>query len=110
MQHSNMFARFTLLSVAVLLAILAIGRATSVAEEKSSGKLYVVEMYDFYFDPLGLFLQPGDRVAWIMLEDHLADGHSATAYHPQYDKELRIPEQAEAWTSEVLKKIGEAYA
>jgi plastocyanin len=94
--------------VLILLVILW-AVATPSAEEKTDGTLYVVEMYDFYYDPPGLFLQPGDRVAWVMVEDHLADGHSATAYHPEFDKELRIPETAQAWSSELLKTIDASY-
>jgi len=75
----------------------------------SSGTLYLVEMDDFFFDPPGLFLQPGDRVRWVMRADRLNDGHSATAYHPDNDKELRIPEGAEAWSSGLLRQIGQSY-
>ncbi len=98
-----------LFRIGFLLCLLVLGGATAITAENVNGTLYVVEMYDFYFDPPGLFLQPGDHVIWLMLEDHLADGHSATAYHPQYDKELRIPEDAQPWNSELLHEIGESY-
>lgn len=91
-----------------LLVVLLVATSPG-ANDEPDGKFYVVEMYDFYFDPPGLFVQPKDRVAWIMLEDHLAEGHSATAYHPDYDKELRIPEGTAAWTSGLLKQMGDSY-
>jgi plastocyanin len=106
-QHSS-GPRWLVLGLTAL-AILLAAASPPGAQPQPTAKLYVVEMYDFYFDPPGLYLQPGDRVIWVMLEDHLADGHSATAYHPQFDKELRIPENAEAWSSKLLKQIGDSY-
>ncbi len=67
---------------------------------------YVVQMRDFFFDPPGLFIQPGDDVLWVLSENVMKDGHSATAYHPKYDKTLRIPEQAAPWNSGLFKQIG----
>ena len=91
-----------LLGLVLITAALAIffGTGTTTGQDSSSdsGTLYVVEMYDFFMDPPGLRLEAGDRVAWIMLEDHLNDGHSATGYHPDQDKVLRIPEAASSWT------------
>ncbi len=98
-----------LLKMGFLLCLLVSLGATAITAENVNGTLYVVEMYDFYFDPSGLLLQPGDRVIWVMLEDHLKDGHSATAYHPMYDKELRIPEDEQPWNSGLLHEIGESY-
>jgi len=74
--------------------------------QESEGKFYVVEMWDFYFDPPGLRLEPGDRVAWIMLQDTLADGHSASAYHPGNDKVLRVPEGAGNWSTPLIIENG----
>ena len=59
-------------------------------------------MKDFFFDPLGLVLYKGDRVVWLEVEDGLNDGHSATAFHPKFDKVLRIPKAAPAWGSDLL--------
>lgn len=81
----------------------------SVADSNGEGTLYVVEMRDFYFDPPGLFLRVGDRVLWVLVEDQLGEGHSATAYHPQNDKRLRVPEGAEPWSSPLLKEPGAVY-
>lgn len=52
-----------------------------------------------YFDPIGVHLQPGDTVRWIQE----ANFHSTTAYHPvNSNHELRIPEQAQPWDSDIL--------
>lgn len=52
-----------------------------------------------WFDPVGLFIEPGTVVRW-----HLhASVHTTTAYHPANDRHsLRIPEAAEPWDSGVL--------
>jgi len=76
---------------------------------QSANKTYVVEMYDFYFDPPGLFLQPGDRVIWVLVEDVTEAGHSATVYHPTQDKALRIPQYARVWNSGLMHQSGETF-
>jgi plastocyanin len=52
-----------------------------------------------YFDPIGIHVQPGDTVRWVQVSNY----HSVSAYHPQNgNHELRIPEQAKPWNSNVL--------
>jgi plastocyanin len=80
--------------------------STTTGQEEPTGTFYVVEMYDFIYDPPGLLLEAGDRVAWILLEDHLVDGHSATAYHPDQDKFLRVPETAGPWSTSLMEGFG----
>lgn len=94
----------TLLGPVLIFGLVA---TTTTGQEESNGTFYVVEMYDFFYDPPGLLLEPGDRVAWILLEDHLADGHSATAYHPDHDKFLRVPEDAGPWSTSLMDAFGE---
>ena len=51
------------------------------------------------FDPVGLLIDPGTTVRWIVE----ADVHTTTAYHPANDAHaLRIPEAAEPWNSDYL--------
>jgi plastocyanin len=59
-----------------------------------------------YFDPIGLYLEPGDSVRFVVKSGN----HSASAYHPDniYAETTRIPEDAPAWGSKVLQK-GESY-
>lgn len=54
---------------------------------------------DVFFDPIGLHIQPGQTVRWVLGRSY----HSTTAYHPQNgNHELRIPEKARPWDSGIL--------
>jgi len=51
----------------------------------------------YYFDPIGLHVQPGDTVKWVIKQG----SHSTTSYssgNPQASKTL-IPEGANGWNS-----------
>lgn len=71
-----------------------------------AAQTYVVELRDFFFDPPGLLLERGDRVVFVLAEDVLGDGHSATAFHPDFDKTLRVPEAAAPWNTGLLREYG----
>ena len=66
---------------------------------------YTVGMYtDLYFDPIGLFVEPGTTVSF-----ELVSGvHSATAYHPDNQGALnrRIPSGAPSWNTGQFDKKG----
>ncbi len=52
------------------------------------------------FDPVGLLLEPGQRVRWVCD----ANVHTATAYSPvNDDHSLRIPDKAQSWDSGYLQ-------
>ena len=58
------------------------------------------------FDPVGLLVDPGTTVRWIVE----ADVHTTTAYHPANDAHaLRIPEAAEPWNSGYLVNPGDSF-
>jgi plastocyanin len=58
---------------------------------------------EVWFDPIGLWVPPGERVRWVLRHDV----HTTTAYHPKNDRHsLRIPEGAEPWDSGFLVKPG----
>ena len=58
-----------------------------------------------WFDPIGLYIDPGTTVRWIARENF----HTATAYHPRNDHHsLRIPERAMPWDSGFLVHPGDA--
>ena len=58
------------------------------------------------FDPIGLFVEPGTTVRWVVE----ADVHTTTAYHPDNDLHaLRIPEEAEPWDSGYLINPGDTF-
>ncbi len=53
----------------------------------------------WYYDPVGLYLRPGQTVRWICTKW----GSSVTAFHPENDnRELRIPEGAQPFDSGLM--------
>jgi plastocyanin len=66
---------------------------------------YTVGMHtDLYFDPIGLFVEPGTTVSF-----ELVSGvHSATAYHPdnEYARNRRVPRGAPSWTTGQFSEEG----
>jgi len=70
----------------------------------TAGMTTTVEMVatsnEFYFDPVGLAVQPGDTVTWTIK----SGGHSSTAYPD------RIPTGATAWDSGILTSVGETFS
>jgi plastocyanin len=62
---------------------------------------HTIGMYtDLYFDPIGLFVEPGETVSF-----ELVSGvHSAAAYHPDNEGvfERRVPEGTPAWDTGVF--------
>ena len=82
------------------------------ARLRSGGALDVIEMRSdalgsrVWFDPIGLYVEPGATVRWIVRENV----HTATAYHPRNDDHpLRIPERAEPWDSGFLVHPGDHF-
>jgi plastocyanin len=57
---------------------------------------------EFYFEPVGLLIQPGDSVRFVAATPH----HTATAYHEQHVKSHRVPDGVEPFSSPVVP-IGE---
>ena len=59
-----------------------------------------------WFDPIGLYVEPGTTVRWIARENV----HTATAYHPRNNHHsLRIPERAVPWDSGFLVHPGDHF-
>lgn len=86
-----------------LLACLAstaiLGGAGAAAAATVEVKLVQTPAGDAYFDPAGIHIAAGDTIRWVQVSGF----HSITAYHPRNDNhELRIPESAVAWDSDVL--------
>jgi plastocyanin len=69
---------------------------------------YTVGMHtDLYFDPIGLFVEPGETVSF----EIVGGNHSATAYHPEnpvYAGETapRIPQDAPPWNTGTFGETG----
>ena len=79
---------------------------------RSTKALAVIEMRSdalgsrVWFDPIGLLVEPGATVRWIVRENV----HTTTAYHPRNDKHsLRIPERAVPWDSGFLVHPGDHF-
>ena len=55
---------------------------------------------EVWFDPIGVYIEPGQTVRWISEENV----HTTTAYHPQNNNHsLRIPKNAKPWDSGFLQ-------
>lgn len=65
----------------------------------------VSENGEFYFDPIGVRVDPGTTVRFILENDV----HNSVAYHPDNDRPLRIPEGAEPWASPVFTEPGASF-
>ena len=60
------------------------------------------------FDPIGILIEPGQTVRWIM--DSPGNPHTTTAYHPRNGRHsLRIPEEAAPWDSGFLVHPGDRF-
>jgi plastocyanin len=53
---------------------------------------------EFYFEPTGLFVEPGDTVRFDLVTPH----HNVNAYHPAFGYTQRVPEEAPPYSSPVL--------
>jgi plastocyanin len=88
----------------------ATGSTAIVRGQNGGGSTHVVGMYQdsqgYYFDPIGLHVNPGDTVKWVSK----SGAHSATSYskgNPQVNNTL-IPKGAKGWNSDVLQP-GQSY-
>ena len=63
---------------------------------------------EVWFDPIGVRIEPGQTVRWIMASP--GNPHTTTAYHPSNgNHSLRIPEAAAPWDSGFLFKPGDTF-
>lgn len=58
-----------------------------------------------YFDPELVWIEPGGTVTWT----NDSGAHTATAYHPDYEKPQRIPLTASAWNSGMFSEPGQTF-
>lgn len=97
-------------SISVLIGMFLI-LGTALAQEDSAAEGDVVEIRmvtdgsDFYFDPVGLRVEPGTTVRFV----NESGQHTATAYCEDNGKERRIPEGAECWDSGMLVEEGASF-
>ena len=84
---------------ACLVGAATLGGAGIAAADTVEVKLVQTPAGHAYFDPAGVHVAPGDTVRWVQISGF----HSITSYHPRNDNhELRIPESAEPWDSDIL--------
>lgn len=57
-----------------------------------------------HFDPKGLHIEGGTAVRFVPV----SGSHSATAYHPDNDRSLRIPDPADPWDTGLLAESDSA--
>jgi plastocyanin len=56
------------------------------------------ELPEFYFDPAGLYVEPGDTVRFDMASPH----HNVNAYHPGFGYTQRVPDDTPPFSSPIL--------
>ena len=73
----------------------------------SNTVLMITEESEYYFDPIGLFIEPGETVTF----EIQSGSHSATAYKEGTSSAsvTRIPDGAETFNSEILSEQGATY-
>ena len=83
-------------------AALCLGRINQARAQEADVLVNIVLDYGrglWYYDPVGVFIQPGQTVKWTALRWI----PSVTAFHPDHDNhELRIPEGAQPFDSGML--------
>jgi plastocyanin len=93
-----------------LLAIfIVLGFAAAFAQETHEVEMHIVPIEgrlipEFFFQPVGLFIEPGDTVSFIAVSPH----HTATAYHEQHVKSHRVPDGVEPFSSPIVP-VGETW-
>lgn len=89
------------------------GPTTTTAKSSAGGgKTHTVKMVtdggEYYFDPVGLYVEPGDTVEWVIE----SGAHTATSYSKSNQRAsvTRIPKEAAPFDSGMLEKKGAAYS
>jgi plastocyanin len=57
---------------------------------------------EFFFQPTGLYVEPGDTVKWNFVTGH----HTVSAYHPGFGFRRRVPEGVPPYSSPVMPQGG----
>lgn len=83
------------------------GTTTGVQVQAPNEVAMVTEGGDYYFDPIGLFVEPGETITFV----NEAGAHSSTAYAETLDAAsvTRIPDGAEPWNSGILSEEGASF-
>ncbi len=106
MTDTRNWKRFRILAIAAIVfvgsaaVLLAEGQQEVDPAGAENGDVVEIEMlrgeeFTFVNDPIGIYVEPGTTIRFTSVQA----SHTATAYHPDYGKDLRIPEAAEPWDS-----------
>jgi len=84
------------------------GDATTVADGGAQSVAMITDGQEYYFDPIGLFVEPDTTVEWV----NESGSHSSTAYAEGTGGAAvtRIPEDAEPWNSGILTESGATFS
>ncbi len=98
----------TLVHLAFVAVALGFGAAAAQAEHQVL--MHIEEVPErplpvFYYEPIGLHVQPGDTVTFVAASPH----HTTTAYHAQHVKSHRVPDGVEPFSSPVVP-VGETWS
>lgn len=97
------------LALGTLLGALSVLSALASAQTQHEVRMNVTPVEgrpvpEFFFEPTGLLIRPGDTVTFIAASPH----HTATAYHARHVKAQRVPEGVEPFSSPVVA-VGDAW-
>lgn len=93
----------------LLSILIALVLTSAFAQETHEVEMIIEEVEgsplpEFYFQPTGLFIQPGDTVRFVAASPH----HTITAYHEAHVKSHRVPEGVEPFSSPIVP-VGESW-
>ncbi|MFB6130908.1 MAG: plastocyanin/azurin family copper-binding protein [Salinigranum sp.] len=90
----------------------AVAAGTTARAAAAQSTTHEVGMYskggNEYFDPIGLYVQPGDTVKWVIKSGE----HSTTSYtpgNPRYSGDRLVPDGAKPWNSQKISGSGTSY-
>ena len=98
-----------LVNLAASAVAVAMLSATAVGQTTHEVQLIIEPIPDaplpqFYFEPSGLYVEPGDTVRFVGVSPH----HTVTAYHPLQGKPQRVPDGVGPFSSPVIP-IGDVW-
>lgn len=99
-QAFNPRRRILLSAAGGLLVTATLVRRASAADEVEIAMSGTPNGSQVWFRPRGLLVQPGQTIRWVNRDT--GNAHTATAYHPDNGKPLRMPKAAKPWNSDYL--------
>ena len=88
-------------NIKVLLAVFIFCSGVALAQTTHEVQMFIgagSHGTEFYFEPVGLLIQPGDTVRFIGVTPH----HNVVSYHAQHGKEHRVPDGVPPFSSPIV--------